>query len=75
MEIEVDGGLGPETVSKAVNAGANMIVAGSSVFNNDPKSSIFRLRRLIYFKIWLTIRVNFPFSYIVLLQKMTHEDI
>ena len=30
--LEVDGGLTPETVGRVVNAGANVIVAGSSVF-------------------------------------------
>jgi len=32
LSIEVDGGLNTETVKEAAAAGANMIVAGSSVF-------------------------------------------
>jgi len=34
VHIEVDGGLDSETVKDAVEAGANMIVAGTSVFRN-----------------------------------------
>ncbi|MGY0372123.1 ribulose-phosphate 3-epimerase [Clostridium sp. JNZ J1-5] len=32
--IEVDGGIGVDNVSEVVNAGANVIVAGSAVFKN-----------------------------------------
>ncbi|CAA6664070.1 unnamed protein product [Spirodela intermedia] len=32
LDIEVDGGLGPATIDVAASAGANCIVAGSSVF-------------------------------------------
>eukprot|EP00301_Raphidiophrys_heterophryoidea_P025681 c8674_g1_i1.p1 GENE.c8674_g1_i1~~c8674_g1_i1.p1 ORF type:complete len:229 (-),score=57.30 c8674_g1_i1:452-1138(-) len=39
LDIEVDGGLGPDTIESAAKAGANMIVAGSSVFKNKEKSS------------------------------------
>jgi len=45
LDIEVDGGLGPDTISCAVAAGANMIVAGSSVFKSDPKMMINLLKR------------------------------
>ena len=34
-DIEVDGGLYPENVREALDAGANVIVAGSAVFKND----------------------------------------
>jgi ribulose-phosphate 3-epimerase len=44
MDIEVDGGLGPDTIESATKAGANMIVAGSSIFKNDPKTIINLLR-------------------------------
>lgn len=40
MEIEVDGGLGKGNIKTAVDAGANVIVAGSSVFNGDVKENI-----------------------------------
>ncbi|PIN03854.1 Ribulose-phosphate 3-epimerase [Handroanthus impetiginosus] len=37
LDIEVDGGLGPSTIDLAASAGANCIVAGSSVFGaSDP---------------------------------------
>eukprot|EP00657_Telonema_sp_P-1_P002327 TRINITY_DN15427_c0_g1_i1.p2 TRINITY_DN15427_c0_g1~~TRINITY_DN15427_c0_g1_i1.p2 ORF type:complete len:147 (+),score=34.31 TRINITY_DN15427_c0_g1_i1:33-473(+) len=40
VDIEVDGGLGLTTIDQAAAAGANMIVAGSSVFKPDPGSQI-----------------------------------
>jgi ribulose-phosphate 3-epimerase len=45
MDIEVDGGLGPDTIETAAKAGANMIVAGSSIFKGDPAHVIALLRR------------------------------
>eukprot|EP00123_Amoebidium_parasiticum_P019454 comp25785_c0_seq1/m.47034 comp25785_c0_seq1/g.47034 ORF comp25785_c0_seq1/g.47034 comp25785_c0_seq1/m.47034 type:complete len:227 (-) comp25785_c0_seq1:40-720(-) len=48
MDIEVDGGLGPSTIDTAAKAGANMIVAGSSVFlADDPREAIEVLRRSV----------------------------
>jgi ribulose-phosphate 3-epimerase len=35
VDLEVDGGIGPATVSGAAAAGANYLVAGSSLFNHD----------------------------------------
>ena len=35
IHIEVDGGINPETARLAVDAGANVLVAGSAVFNRD----------------------------------------
>ena len=35
IDIEVDGGIGPDTVAGAAAAGANLLVAGSSLFR-DP---------------------------------------
>jgi ribulose-phosphate 3-epimerase len=48
VDIEVDGGIAPETVAMVVEAGANVLVAGSSVFhapNHDYRSAIAALRR------------------------------
>mmetsp|Transcript_16574 Transcript_16574/g.24934 ORF Transcript_16574/g.24934 Transcript_16574/m.24934 type:complete len:249 (+) Transcript_16574:111-857(+) len=46
LNIEVDGGLSPSTIEQAASAGANMIVAGSSVFKaEDPATAITQLRR------------------------------
>jgi ribulose-phosphate 3-epimerase len=36
VDVEVDGGIGPETVAGAVAAGANVLVAGSALFR-DPQ--------------------------------------
>ncbi|ORZ32792.1 putative ribulosephosphate 3epimerase [Catenaria anguillulae PL171] len=45
LNIQVDGGLSLSTISAAAEAGANVIVAGSSVFGAaDPKSVISGLR-------------------------------
>ncbi|CAI5532690.1 unnamed protein product [Closterium sp. Naga37s-1] len=45
LDIEVDGGLGPSTIAQAAEAGANCIVAGSSVFGaSDPAAAIAVLR-------------------------------
>jgi ribulose-phosphate 3-epimerase len=45
MDIQVDGGLGLDTIDDAARAGANMIVAGSSVFKGEPKDVIAALRK------------------------------
>lgn len=36
VDIEVDGGIGPETIAAATSAGANVLVAGSALFR-DPE--------------------------------------
>ncbi|MGU3361666.1 ribulose-phosphate 3-epimerase [Methylobacterium sp. M6A4_1b] len=36
IDIEVDGGIGPETVGEAARAGANAFVAGNAVFKGGP---------------------------------------
>ena len=35
IHIEVDGGINPETAPLAVEAGANVLVAGSAIFNRE----------------------------------------
>ena len=48
MNIQVDGGLGPKTIDVAAEAGANVIVAGSSVYGaDDPKVAIETLRTAV----------------------------
>lgn len=47
LNIQVDGGLSPTTIRSAAAAGANMIVAGSSVFKGDPATTIQELRRCV----------------------------
>ncbi len=47
FRIEVDGGLGTETIADAVRAGAEMIVAGTSVFHTpDPAAAVRHLQQL-----------------------------
>jgi len=40
VDLEVDGGINPETAPLAVGAGANIIVAGSSIFSGDIKRNM-----------------------------------
>lgn len=46
IDIEVDGGITLETAASAIQAGANVLIAGSAVFNNggDIGDNIRRLR-------------------------------
>ena len=39
IDIEVDGGINMDTIEDVLEAGANIIVAGSAVFNGDLKSN------------------------------------
>ncbi|CAH8357612.1 unnamed protein product [Eruca vesicaria subsp. sativa] len=45
LDIEVDGGLGPSTIEAAAAAGANCIVAGSSVFGAPEPGEVISLLR------------------------------
>ncbi|KAK4754682.1 hypothetical protein SAY87_002786 [Trapa incisa] len=45
LDIEVDGGLGPSTIAMAASAGANCIVAGSSVFGSPEPAQVISLMR------------------------------
>ncbi|XP_012070608.1 ribulose-phosphate 3-epimerase, cytoplasmic isoform [Jatropha curcas] len=45
LDIEVDGGLGPSTIDMAASAGANCIVAGSSVFGAPEPAHVISLMR------------------------------
>lgn len=45
IDIEVDGGVNPETIKTAASAGANVFVAGSAVFKSeDPAKTIEMLK-------------------------------
>ena len=46
IDIEVDGGLTPENVSLVLDAGANIIVAGSAVFNGDIGKNIHKFNEV-----------------------------
>uniref|UniRef100_A0A803LSF7 ribulose-phosphate 3-epimerase n=1 Tax=Chenopodium quinoa TaxID=63459 RepID=A0A803LSF7_CHEQI len=45
LDIEVDGGLGPSTIDAAASAGANCIVAGSSMFGAPEPAQVIKLLR------------------------------
>lgn len=45
FHIEVDGGINSETIDMALDAGANVIVAGTAVFNDDIDGSVKGLMR------------------------------
>jgi ribulose-phosphate 3-epimerase len=46
FRIEVDGGIGPENVNEVVRAGAQILVAGTSIFHtNDPAQAIRSMRQ------------------------------
>lgn len=48
MNIQVDGGLSPKTIDVAAAAGANVIVAGSSVYgSDDPAAAILAMREAV----------------------------
>jgi ribulose-phosphate 3-epimerase len=48
MWIEVDGGVSAENILECRDAGANVFVAGSSVFRSaDPAAEVVRLTRLV----------------------------
>ena len=45
IDIQVDGGISESTAPKAVEAGANVLVAGSAIFgSSDPAKTIEALR-------------------------------
>ena len=47
IDLEVDGGITPETAGKVIAAGANVLVAGNAIFaGNDPKTYAERIEAL-----------------------------
>ncbi|XP_061697176.1 ribulose-phosphate 3-epimerase isoform X3 [Syngnathoides biaculeatus] len=47
LDIEVDGGVGPDSIYKCAEAGANMIVSGSAVIGSDDPRSVIALLRTV----------------------------
>ena len=43
IDIEVDGGINKDNVGSVLNAGANIIVAGSSIFKGDIKENTVQM--------------------------------
>jgi ribulose-phosphate 3-epimerase len=46
VRLEVDGGIDPETAPLAVNAGADVLVAGTAVFRGGPATYADNIRAL-----------------------------
>lgn len=44
IDIQVDGGIKPNNIKKVKEAGANIFVAGSAIFNGDIDESVKKLR-------------------------------
>jgi ribulose-phosphate 3-epimerase len=48
VDVQIDGGIGPSTIGRARAAGADVFVAGSSIFGTpNPVAAIAALRRLL----------------------------
>ena len=47
VDIQVDGGINEETLPRVLQAGANVIVAGSAVFNGNITENIKKLKALM----------------------------
>ena len=47
LDIEVDGGINRETIHTVLEAGANVIVAGSAVFGGDTRENAKALKGII----------------------------
>ena len=49
-ELEIDGGIKIDNVEKVLEAGANVIVVGSDIFEKDDKSSIINKYNQVFKK-------------------------
>ncbi|MGB7604044.1 MAG: ribulose-phosphate 3-epimerase [Lutisporaceae bacterium] len=48
IDIEVDGGVGLDNISEVVRNGANILVAGSAIFNSkDPAATIKQMKEIV----------------------------
>ena len=45
VELQVDGGIGPDTIHEASSAGADVFVAGSAIFYSEDYGKTIRLMR------------------------------
>jgi ribulose-phosphate 3-epimerase len=46
VRLEVDGGIDPKTAEQAINAGANVLVAGTAAFRGGPSNYAANIRAL-----------------------------
>jgi ribulose-phosphate 3-epimerase len=42
IDIEVDGGINPKTARISIDSGANVLVAGTSIFRSDDYAKVIR---------------------------------
>ena len=47
IELEIDGGIGPENVRLVTDAGANVIVAGSAIFGQKDRGAAMKQMRML----------------------------
>lgn len=47
VDIEIDGGINMENLSTALEAGANVIVAGSAIFNGDSSENVKKFKEIM----------------------------
>lgn len=47
VEIEVDGGITPDNAKMVIEAGADMLVAGSAVFNGDKEKNVKKFMEIM----------------------------
>ena len=47
IDIEVDGGININNINKVVDAGANIIVMGNSIFNGNIEKNIIELKNIV----------------------------
>lgn len=47
LDIEVDGGIDRKTITTVIDAGANVIVMGSSIFNGDIRQNMKYFRKVL----------------------------
>lgn len=45
LDIEVDGGVGPNTIQECAQAGANMIVSGTAITKSEDPREVIRILR------------------------------
>lgn len=45
LDVEVDGGVGPKTIDRCADAGANIIVAGTAIFNHSSPKDVIKFLR------------------------------
>lgn len=45
VDIQVDGGINDETMETVMKAGANLLAAGSYVFNGDLETNVYSIQK------------------------------